>query len=81
MVADVSKEICNPKAAKIRSENRDEVGRQKLQSPYIHEINRPLNLVAAGLIAGSDAKAADAKGQVAEGDVANVPIPVPRPVF
>lgn len=81
MVADVSKEICNPKAAKIRSENRDEVGRQKLQSPYIHEINRPLNLVAAGLIAGSDAKAADAKGQLAEGDVANVPIPVPRPVF
>jgi D-alanyl-D-alanine carboxypeptidase len=83
MVADVSKEICNPKAAKIRSENRDEVGRQKLQSPYIHEINRPLNLVTAGLIAGRDAKAADAKGQLAgaEGDVANVPVPVPRPVF
>ncbi|WP_436080173.1 D-alanyl-D-alanine carboxypeptidase family protein [Pararhizobium sp. LjRoot235] len=83
MVADVSKEICNPKAAKIRSENRDEVGRQKLLSPYIHEINRPLNLVTAGLIAGRDAQAADAKGQLAgaEGDVANVPVPVPRPVF
>lgn len=84
MVADVSKEICNPKAAKIRSENRDEGGRQKLLSPYIHEINRPLNLVAAGLIPGTE-KVADVKGkaqtETAQGDVANVPIPVPRPVF
>ncbi len=84
MVADVSKEICNPKAAKVRSENRDEGGRQKLLSPYIHEINRPLNLVAAGLIPGTD-KVADVKGkdqtESAQGDVANVPIPVPRPVF
>ena len=82
MVADVSKEICNPKAAKIRSENRDEVGRQKLQSPYIHEINRPLNLVTAGLIPGSE-KAVNVNGQTetAQGDVANIPIPVPRPVF
>jgi len=82
MVADVSKEICNPKAAKIRSENRDEVGRQKLLSPYIHEINRPLNLVAAGLIPGTE-KAVNVKGQTetAQGDVANIPIPVPRPVF
>jgi D-alanyl-D-alanine carboxypeptidase len=84
MVADVSKEICNPKAAKVRSENRDEGGRQKLLSPYIHEISRPLNLVAAGLIPGTE-KVADAKGkdqtETAQGDVANVPIPVPRPVF
>jgi D-alanyl-D-alanine carboxypeptidase len=84
MVADVSKEICNPKAAKIRSENRDEVGRQKLLSPYIHEISRPLNLVAAGLIPGAE-KVADVKGKgqmvAGQGDVANVPIPVPRPVF
>jgi len=82
MVADVSKEICNPKAAKIRSENRDEVGRQKLLSPYIHQINRPLNLVAAGLIPGTE-KAVNVKGQTetAQGDVANIPIPVPRPVF
>jgi D-alanyl-D-alanine carboxypeptidase len=84
MVADVSKEICNPKAAKVRSENRDEGGRQKLLSPYIHEINRPLNLVAAGLIPGTE-KVTDAKGkdqtETAQGDVANVPIPVPRPVF
>lgn len=84
MVADVSKEICNPKAAKVRSENRDEGGRQKLLSPYIHEINRPLNLVAAGLIPGTE-KVADVKGkaqtEAAQGDVANVPVPVPRPVF
>ncbi|HTO32184.1 MAG TPA: D-alanyl-D-alanine carboxypeptidase family protein [Pararhizobium sp.] len=77
IVADVSKEICNPKAAKIRSENKDEVGRQKLQSPYIHEINRPLNLVAAGLIPGT----AKDKAATGQGEVANVPIPVPRPVF
>jgi D-alanyl-D-alanine carboxypeptidase len=84
MVADVSKEICNPKAAKVRSENRDEGGRQKLLSPYIHEINRPLNLVAAGLIPGLE-KVDDVKtkGQMeaGQGDVANVPVPVPRPVF
>ncbi len=79
VVMDVSKEICNPKAAKIRAENRDEVGRQKLQSPYIHEINRPLNLVAAGLIPGA-VKDKGADGQ-ATGEVANVPIPTPRPVF
>ncbi len=68
--------------AKIRSENRDEVGRQKLLSPYIHEISRPLNLVAAGLIPGTE-KVVDLKGQTetAQGDVANIPIPVPRPVF
>jgi D-alanyl-D-alanine carboxypeptidase len=83
-VIDVSKDICNPKAAKVRSENRDEGGRQKLLSPYIHEINRPLNLVAAGLIPGTE-KVADVNGkgqtEAAQGDAANVPIPVPRPVF
>ncbi|WP_275791178.1 D-alanyl-D-alanine carboxypeptidase family protein [Pararhizobium gei] len=80
MVADISKEICNPKAAKVRAENRDDVGRQKLTSPFIHEINRPLNLVAAGLIPGTE-KVGKAQNQAALGDVANIPIPVPRPVF
>lgn len=82
VVADVSKEICNPKAAKIRSENRDEVGRQKLHSPYIHEINRPLNLVTAGLIPGTE-KVVSGKSdtETAQGDMGSVPIPVPRPVF
>ncbi|THK35227.1 D-alanyl-D-alanine carboxypeptidase [Ensifer sp. MPMI2T] len=84
MVADISKEICSKAAAKVRSEGRDEAGRQKLLSPYIHEINRPLKLAFAGLIPGSD-KTAKAGGDVAgQGDVAeiaNVPIPVPRPSF
>lgn len=82
MVADVSKQICSKAAAKVRSEGRDEAGRQKLLSPYIHEINRPLKLAFAGLIAGSGEKAPKLAGDpVGQGDVANVPIPVPRPTF
>ena len=81
VVADISKEICSAHAAKVRSEGRDEAGRQKLLSPFIHEIDRPLNLVSAELLPGSGT--ADAKGQVAGGigDLANVPVPVPRPTF
>ncbi|WEX89307.1 D-alanyl-D-alanine carboxypeptidase [Sinorhizobium garamanticum] len=85
MVADVSKEICSKAAAKVRSEGRDEAGRQKLLSPYIREINRPLKLAFAGLIPGSGDKIAKAGSDVAaQGDateIANVPIPVPRPSF
>ncbi|KQS64773.1 penicillin-binding protein [Rhizobium sp. Leaf371] len=83
VTADISKQICSAQAAKVRSEGRDEAGRQKLLSPFIHEINRPLNFVSAQLIPGQGAKAADADGQPdsAQGDVANVPVPVPRPVF
>lgn len=81
IVADISKEICSAHAAKVRSEGRDEAGRQKLLSPFIHEIDRPLNLVSAELLPGSGT--ADAKGQIAGGigDIANVPVPVPRPTF
>ncbi|ASY64134.1 D-alanyl-D-alanine carboxypeptidase [Sinorhizobium sojae CCBAU 05684] len=78
-VVDVSKEICSKEAAKIRSEGRDEAGRQKLLSPYIHEINRPLKLVFAGLIPGS--KERGGSDVVGQGDIANVPVPVPRPSF
>ncbi|OQP85253.1 penicillin-binding protein [Rhizobium rhizosphaerae] len=83
-VADISKQICSKEAAKVRSEGRDEAGRQKLLSPFIHEINRPLNLVYAGLIpgtepveeaAGEKTAAAGVKGKGA------IPIPVPRPVY
>jgi len=82
VVADVSKEICSKQAAKVRSEGRDEAGRQKLLSPYIHEIDRPLKLAFAGLIPGSGDKTAKAGSDVAgQGDVANVPVPVPRPSF
>ncbi|MFB2550368.1 D-alanyl-D-alanine carboxypeptidase family protein [Ensifer soli] len=80
VVADISKEICNPKAAKVRSEGRDEAGRQKLLSPYIHELDRPLRLVFAGLIPGRDTpEAPEGKGG-GQGDLASVPIPVPRPL-
>ncbi|WP_411036734.1 D-alanyl-D-alanine carboxypeptidase family protein [Shinella sp. BYT-45] len=83
IVADVSEEICSKHAAKVRSEGRDEAGRQKLASPYIHELNRPLKLVYAGLIGGDTAKTAGndkvAAGDI--GDIANVPIPIPRPTF
>ena len=85
LVVDVSKQICSKQAAKVRSEGRDEAGRQKLLSPYIREINRPLKLVFAGLIPGSGdstAKAGnDATGQGDTTETAKVPIPVPRPSF
>ncbi|MBB4185917.1 D-alanyl-D-alanine carboxypeptidase family protein [Sinorhizobium terangae] len=84
LVADISKEICSKAAAKVRSEGRDEAGRQKLLSPYIHELNRPLKLAFAGLIPGSDKTAKAGSDVAGQGDVAaiaNVPIPVPRPTF
>lgn len=81
-VADISKEICSQHAAKVRSEGRDEAGRQKLLSPYIHEMNRPPRYVFAGLIAGGAAKAgATETATVDIGDGGNIPIPVPRPTF
>ena len=80
VVADVSQEICYKHAAKIRSEGRDEAGRQKLTSPYIHEMQRPLKLVFAGLMSGG-AKPVAGNEQAAIGDIADVPIPIPRPTF
>ena len=43
-VADISSEICSAKGKKVRSEGRDEAGRMKLNSPYIHEADHVLNL-------------------------------------
>ncbi|RWX74424.1 D-alanyl-D-alanine carboxypeptidase [Neorhizobium lilium] len=40
-VNDVSADICNPKAAKVRSETRDDAGRTVQHSPYIHEMDHP----------------------------------------
>ncbi|OJT95498.1 D-alanyl-D-alanine carboxypeptidase family protein [Metarhizobium album] len=77
VVADISEEICNAKAGKIRSEGRDEAGRMKMNSPYIHEMTREPNFVFAGLIPGSDAQPVKA----GKGEIANVPIPIPRPTF
>lgn len=83
IVADVSEDICSKHAAKVRSEGRDEAGRQKLVSPYIHELDRPLKLVYAGLMGGDAAKAAGSDQVAASdmGDIANVPIPIPRPTY
>lgn len=82
-VADISQEICSKHAAKIRSEGRDEAGRQKLASPYIYELNRPLKFVFAGLMGGDTAKPEGNEkiASSAMGDAVNVPIPIPRPTF
>lgn len=79
VVTDISKEICNPAARQQRSEGRDEVGRMKMFSPYIHEMGRPPRTVFAGIIPGTEPVAApSAKGA---GQIANIPIPIPRPTF
>lgn len=81
-VTDLTKVICTQHAAKVRSEGRDEAGRQKLTSPYIHELNRPLQFVTAGLIGGGAVTAAANDNRAAGiGDIANIPIPLPRPAF
>lgn len=79
-VADISAEVCNPQARKVRSEGRDEAGRMKLLSPYIHEMGRPPRTVFAGLIPGSEPPAKK-PGAAGANEIANVPIPKPRPTF
>lgn len=74
-VVDISKEICGAKGKKVRSESRDEAGRMKVASPYIREMDRKPNFVFAGLIPGSE----PAPKSPAAGEIANVPIPLPRP--
>ncbi|QLF71244.1 D-alanyl-D-alanine carboxypeptidase [Peteryoungia desertarenae] len=77
-VTDISAEICNPTARQIRSEGRDDAGRMKLLSPYIREMGRPPRMVFAGLVPGSETPRKPAAGA---GEIANVPIPKPRPTF
>jgi D-alanyl-D-alanine carboxypeptidase len=76
-VVDISAEICNPKAAKIRSEGRDDAGRMVIHSPYVKEMTRTPQYSFAGLIPGSETVASVA----GKGQLANVPIPIPRPTF
>jgi D-alanyl-D-alanine carboxypeptidase len=79
-VADISKDICSAKGAKQRSEGRDEAGRMKLLSPYVHEFTRTPNFVFAGLLPKPQKdvkKAADT--EQADNAFANVPVPTPRP--
>lgn len=76
-VNDISAEICNPKAAKVRSEGRDDAGRMIVRSPYIKEMVRPPRYSFAGLIPGSEVAAS----KTGQNQIANVPIPLPRPTF
>ncbi|MBR0554217.1 D-alanyl-D-alanine carboxypeptidase [Ciceribacter sp. L1K23] len=80
-VADVSAQICNPQARQVRSEGRDEAGRMKMFSPYIREMAREPNYVFAGLLPGTEV--VDTKGGKSGGapELANIPIPIPRPSF
>ncbi|WP_037066778.1 D-alanyl-D-alanine carboxypeptidase family protein [Allorhizobium undicola] len=76
-VNDVSAQMCSTEARKARSETRDENGRMRLTSPYIHELTAPPNAVFAGIIPGTEPpdppKAAD------QSALTNVPVPAPRP--
>ncbi|THF50073.1 D-alanyl-D-alanine carboxypeptidase family protein [Allorhizobium terrae] len=73
-VNDVSAQMCSTEARKRRSETRDEAGRMKLQSPYIHEMAAPPVAVFAGLIPGTEPP------EPAPGVISgNIPIPTPRP--
>ncbi|WP_028748696.1 D-alanyl-D-alanine carboxypeptidase family protein [Rhizobium mesoamericanum] len=79
-VADITAEICSAKGAKVRSETRDEVGRMKVQSPYIQEMDHEPNFVFAGLIPGQNEPQPDKLATADTGGaVANVPVPLPRP--
>jgi D-alanyl-D-alanine carboxypeptidase len=78
-VNDVSADICNPKAAKVRSETRDDAGRTIQHSPYIHEMDRPPVYALTALISGGEAPPPPPKGSKKQTTAANVPIPQPRP--
>ncbi|MDF0697729.1 D-alanyl-D-alanine carboxypeptidase [Rhizobium sp. MC63] len=82
-VTDITADICSAKGAKIRSETRDEVGRMKVHSPYILEMDHDPQFVFAGLIPGQDPQPSQQPEKVATGDtaggIANVPVPLRRP--
>lgn len=74
-VVDISAQICNPKAAKVRSEGRDDEGRMVLHSPYVHEMTRPPQFTYAGIVAVAEPE----KPVKAGAQSATVPVPIPRP--
>lgn len=83
-VVDISAEICNPKAAKVRSEGRDDAGRMVLHSPYIREMTRPPAFSLADITnpaAPVETAAKAGNGQSGSGQILNVPLPIPRPTF
>ncbi len=76
-VADITADICSAKGAKVRSETRDEVGRMKVQSPYLHEMDHEPSFSYAGLIPGQEDPQTD---KMAKADnLGNIPVPMPRP--
>ncbi len=82
-VVDISADICNPKAAKVRSEGRDDAGRMVVHSPYITEMVRPPQFSEATIISPptpekDEAKSATGGAGLAR-QIANVPVPIPRP--
>ncbi|MCX8999217.1 D-alanyl-D-alanine carboxypeptidase [Rhizobiaceae bacterium BDR2-2] len=82
-VADISAQICNPQAAKVRSEGRDEAGRMIIKSPYVREMERPPLYSFAGVIPGTEPSPPEPKkaGNAARVTLpAKVAVPVPRPV-
>lgn len=81
-VADIRDEICNPKAAKVRSEGRDEDGKMKLNSPYIHEMDHDPHFVLANLLPPEPGVAANDNVEQGDGGlpVSRIPIPQPRPL-
>lgn len=76
-VNDISAEICNPKAAKVRSETRDDAGRTIQHSPYIHEMDHPPKYQLLTLLSGGEAPPPPPKGSKTAKK--NVPLPHPRP--
>lgn len=51
---DISTTICNPQAAKVRSEGRDDAGRMIIKSPFVHELGRDPVYSFAGVIPGTE---------------------------
>lgn len=72
VVADVSDEICTPKAHKARVGERGEDGKLVIGSPYIKEMTHTPNYIDVALIS---------TGGVAPVNIANVPVPTPKPAF
>lgn len=70
VVADVSDQICTPKAHHARMNERGEDGKVVIDLPYIHEMTHEPNYIAVNLLS---------PGGGVPGDIAAVPIPTPRP--
>ena len=70
VVADVTNQICTPKAHRARMSIRGEDGKVVISLPYIREMTHEPNYVPVHLIS---------TGGVASVTIADVPIPTPRP--